>query len=538
MDHGSDRLRRFFAPIAKVARWLGPLLGLGLIIGAVFVLQRQLDEYSYSDVVRQLQSTPLSSVALALLLTAGAYGILVGYDTLALAYVGHSPPLRKIALGSFVAYSMSHSLGFHMITSGSIRYRFWSSWGLPNADIARALGLASSSFLLGMLLISGVVLIFEPPHSLALLHLPTLPLRIVGALILGGLLWFFLWMKFTRPPFRLFGAEVMLPRVRFTMGHVLIAASDWLMAASVAYVLMPAGHGVGLLHFVGVFLFALLVAAIGHVPGGVGVFEVLVVAMMEPYVAPPAVLGSLILYRIVYYVIPFVLGLLCMVANEANIAHAAGRRARWIPGMMSIAFGTAVFTAGTILLLSGAVKMNADRMATVQTYLPLPLIEFAHFAASMLGAVLLVLAWFIQRRLDRAYKVVAITLLLAAIASLMRGLVWEAAALQAAVLAGLVASRKLFARPGTLRHEPLSTAWLTGVVTVLLLTVWLGIFSFKGAVYSADLWTEFAISSDISRFMRATAGAILFVLALALHRRSRLRAEDSEELELEPSRDG
>jgi phosphatidylglycerol lysyltransferase len=471
---GDGKYLRKLAPLARIGRWVGPLLGLVLIGGAVFVLQHQLDEYSYSDVIGTLSSTPVSAIFLALLLSAGAYGALVGYDALALAYVGHSLPLRRIALGSFVAYSMSHSLGFHMITSGSIRYRFWSSWGVPNASIARALALASTSFLLGMLLVCGAVLLFAPPENMALLRLSTPPLRVLGAILVLGVLAFLLWMRFARAPLRVLGAEVAVPRVRFTLGHLCIAASDWLMAASVAFVLLPSGHGVGLPQFVGVFLFALLVGAIGHVPGGVGVFEALVVLMLEPYLAPPQVLGSLILYRLIYYVLPFVIGLSLMVAHEARIATASGRGARWIPATIPTATGVAVFAAGTIVLLSTAVAMNAGRMSTVDVVLPLALVEVSHLASALAGAALLFLGWFLRRQLRRAWLLAVYTLVIGAIAALARGMVWEVSIVLLATLGALLLSRSLFAAPGELAPQQLPSPWLVGIFIVLLLTVSLG----------------------------------------------------------------
>jgi phosphatidylglycerol lysyltransferase len=519
-----------------VARWLGPAIGLIVIVAAIYVLRRQLDNYSYSDVIDQLAATPRSSVLIAVLLAAGAYAVLVGYDALALAYIGSSLPLRRIALGSFVAHSMSHSLGFHMITAGSIRYRFWSAWGLSNAQIEKALGFTSTSFLMGMVLVSGAVLLFEPPHTIALLRMPEPMLRAIGVLLILGVIAFLLWMRFARGPINIFGTQLQLPKVRMALGHLMIAASDWMMAASVAYVLLPKGHGVGLLEFIGVFLFALIVAAIGHVPGGLGVFESIAVTMLAPRLAPPQVLGPLILYRLIYYVLPFSIGLALMVAHEtsrqgARMALAAERAARWLPATIAMALGVAVFSSGTILLLSSAVKMNEARMASLRTLAPLWLIEFSHFSAAILGAALLVLAWFVQRRMHRAFVVVSLSLAAAIAASLLRGLVWEVVLLLGAVLAFMLLSGRVFMRQEPLSLEPLSTAWITGIATVLLFTVWLGFFSFKNFPYSGDLWVRLALDSDLSRFLRAMAGVMAFLVACGVGRhfsRAAVVAVDAE----------
>jgi phosphatidylglycerol lysyltransferase len=420
---------------------------------------------------------------------------------------------------------MSHSLGFHMITAGSIRYRFWSAWGLPNTDIARALAFASTSFLLGMILISGLVLMFEPPGTMELLRLPAAPLRVVGALLVTGVIAFLVWMRLAIRPIRLFGTELPIPRARLALGHLLIAASDWAMAACVAWVLLPAGHGITLFHFIGVFPFALLVGAIGHVPGGVGVFETLVVLMLKPWLAPPEVLGPLILYRLIYYVLPFVAGLILMVAHEATrhgtaVFTTSEKATKGFPAFMSLAAGTTVFSAGTLMLLSTAVKMNVERMTALGSVVPLVVIEVAHVAAAATGAALLVLAWFIQCRYERAHTITVVALITAVVASLLRGLVWELAVVLIPALIVLVLSGNFFTKKGTLLRAPRSLAWGAGVLIVLVFSVWLGFFSFKGEVYTAGLWLDIALDGDLSRFVRSMSVVLTGMTGYLLLRRA------------------
>ena len=87
-----------------------------------------------------------TAVALALLVTAAAYAVLPGYDAIALAYVDHPLPIRRIAFGSFIAYALSHSLGFPLLSGGPVRYRFWSIWGLSTSEIAQAISFAGATF--------------------------------------------------------------------------------------------------------------------------------------------------------------------------------------------------------------------------------------------------------------------------------------------------------------------------------------------------------------------------------------------------------
>jgi uncharacterized membrane protein YbhN (UPF0104 family) len=114
----------------KVSRAIGPMAMAVAMAGALYLLDRDLRLYHYRDLMRQVWVLPHSHLALALFLTAVAYAVLPGYDAIALTYVGHPLPIRRIAFGSFIAYALSHSLGFPLLSGGPVRYRFWSVWGL------------------------------------------------------------------------------------------------------------------------------------------------------------------------------------------------------------------------------------------------------------------------------------------------------------------------------------------------------------------------------------------------------------------------
>src|SRR5205823_13836895 len=81
---------------------------------------------------------------------------------IALAYVDHPLPVRRIAFGSFIAYALSHSLGFPLLSGGPVRYRFWSAWGLSTSEIAQAISFAVATFIIGMIAVAGFVFVLEP----------------------------------------------------------------------------------------------------------------------------------------------------------------------------------------------------------------------------------------------------------------------------------------------------------------------------------------------------------------------------------------
>src|SRR4030088_441608 len=123
----------------RISRALGPAAMAVAVVLALILLQHQLNAYHYRDLMRQVWTLPHSHLALALVVTAVAYAVLPGYDAIALAYVDHPLPIRRIAFGSFIAYALSHSLGFPLLSGGPVRYRFWSVWGLSTSEIGQAI---------------------------------------------------------------------------------------------------------------------------------------------------------------------------------------------------------------------------------------------------------------------------------------------------------------------------------------------------------------------------------------------------------------
>src|SRR4030088_1568886 len=168
----------------RISRALGPAAMAVAVVLALILLQHQLNAYHYRDLMRQVWTLPHSHLALALVVTAVAYAVLPGYDAIALSYVDHPLPVRRIAFGSFIAYALSPSLGFPLLSGGPVRYRFWSAWGLSTSEIAQAISFAGATFIIGMIAVAGFVFILQPTSTIQLLRLPFNSLKPLGALCL------------------------------------------------------------------------------------------------------------------------------------------------------------------------------------------------------------------------------------------------------------------------------------------------------------------------------------------------------------------
>ncbi|MGH7650730.1 MAG: bifunctional lysylphosphatidylglycerol flippase/synthetase MprF [Gemmatimonadaceae bacterium] len=522
---------------AKISRVIGPTVMVIAVAVALVLLERELKAYHYRDLMRQVWTLPHSNLALALVLTAIAYSVLPGYDAIALNYVEHPLPIRRIAFGSFIAYALSHSLGFPLLSGGPVRYRFWSVWGLSTSEIAQALSFAGATFVIGMIAVAGGVFLLEPKSTIELLRLPVTTLKPLGALCLL-LVIAYLTLSATRyKTFRVFEWEFPVPSTRLALVQLAVAVVDWCSAGAVLYVLLPAGYRLSFLPVLGVFLIAQFAGILSHVPGGLGVFEAIVVLLLKPRLPAASIVGALVAYRVFYYLLPLVVALSFLIAFEverqrkrvAEVATLAGGIVgRWVPTLLPQILSISTFAAGVILIVSGATPSARGRVSALDAVLPLGVIELSHLAASLAGAGLVILAWAIRRRLDAAYALTIATLGIGIVASLLKGLDWEEAVALTVVLVAVLPSRRVFYRKAAIGSEPFSNQWMAAVILVGIVTTWLAFFSYRNVDLTSPIWWQFSGRGDAPRSLRAMIAVLGALLLFALSRKLRHAEADPE----------
>jgi phosphatidylglycerol lysyltransferase len=485
------------------------------------VLHRELHEVHYAELSAAVTALPPGQVLLALLLTALNYLVLTGYDSLAVAYAGLRLRRGRVALAGFVSYAISNSLGFGMLSGAAIRFRFYTRWGVGALDLSRIVLFQSTTFWLGLFVLGGATLGFAPHPWLRDLPAPPL-VRALGLALLGFGLAYAVLPVVRRAPLRLGRFEVPVPTARFAAGQFVLSILDWGLAAAVLQALLPP-RTVPFGELLGAFLAAQIVGLVSHVPGGLGVFETLMVLALRPYLSVESVLPALVLYRAVYYLLPLAAALALLVADEvqerrAQIAWlrgALGTVTRAVTPRLLAAF---TFLAGAVLLLSGATPSAPSRVAWLADFLPLPLLETSHFLGSLVGVGLLLVSRGVWRRLDAAYYLAALGLVLGIVASLLKGGDYEEAALLGLLLLALAPSRPTFDRRAAFFDGHLAPGWALAVVSVVAASVWLGFFSYKHVEYSHDLWWRFELEQDASRFLRASVGAMVALLVFGVTR--------------------
>jgi phosphatidylglycerol lysyltransferase len=502
---------------------LGPLLGLVLFAVALWVLHHELREYHYHDIVRHLAEIPGPRLLLAFALTILSYLIMTGYDTLALRYIQHPLGYAKTALASFIGYAFSNNIGLSMIAGASVRYRLYSAWELSALEITKVIAFCTLTLWLGFFSLGGVVFLFEPimvPKALRLPFSSIRPLGVIFLMFVGGYL---LWSSLRKRPLKIREWEFPLPSTRLFLFQIAVASLDWALAGSVLYAILPSAATLSWHGFLGIFLLAQIAGMASQIPGGLGVFESVVLLLFSPAVPASSIFGSLLAYRAIYYLLPLALAVVLlgtdeMLQKKEGLQRLARIFGQWVPRLVPHVLAFTTFVSGAILLFSGVTPAVAWRLEWLTDLLPLPVIEVSHFLGSLVGTGLLIVAWGLRRRLDAAYILTA-ALLGAGIAfSLFKGFDYEEAIALGIMLGALLPCRHYFYRKASLFSEPLTTGWLVLIILVLSGSTWLGIFAYKHVEYSHDLWWRFTLAGDAPRFLRATVGAIGLALFFSIAR--------------------
>ncbi|HKI85281.1 MAG TPA: lysylphosphatidylglycerol synthase domain-containing protein, partial [Thermoanaerobaculia bacterium] len=394
---------------------LAPLLGVILFSVALWLLHRELRNFHYRDVLAYLHGLPSSRILMALGLTLASYLVLTGYDYLAVRHLGKRIPYWKTALASFIGYSFSNSLGNPIFTSTPIRVRYYSAWGLSALEVAKVIGFCFLTFWLGFCTLGGATFVLAPIEIPSNWHAPFASLTVFGLLLLLVPI-FYMGASFVRRrPVRFKTWELNFPSPSTSIAQITISSLDWLLAASVLYSLLPSGTHLSLPTFLSGFLLAQVAGLISLVPGGLGIFESVIVLVFAPQIPAPVLVGTLLAYRGVYYLLPLssaamVLVVLEVLERRERFSRLVRGFGEILPSIVPQVIALTTFLGGTILLFSGATPARHSRLAWLNAFLPLPIIEASHFLASLAGVVLLFLARGLQRRLDGAYHLATVLL--------------------------------------------------------------------------------------------------------------------------------
>jgi len=346
------------------------------------------------------------------------------------------------------------------------------------------------------------------------------PLNIIGVFLLLFLTAYFS-LSFWKREIKIQKYQFKIPEPKIAVQQLVLSSIDYLLSGCIIYFLLPSNPQLTLLHVLVFFALAQLMGLISTVPGGLGVFETLMLFMLEPYFNTVDIIRPLLLFRAIYYFIPFLFGFLALIIQEyterekflKKIGKATYSNFSELAPQI---FSVLIFLGGVSLLFSGALPSNPKYAHDLTYIVPLPLIEASRFFGSIMGLLLLLLANGLWKRIDGAYVLSLAVLLLGGVFALLKSFDYQEAAVLFVLFALLFPCRKHFYRKSSLLHQSFSRQNLIAITLVLVSFVWLGFFSYRNVEYSNELWWQFGVNSQASSFLRAMVGIFSLLLVFGI----------------------
>jgi glycosyltransferase 2 family protein len=295
---------------------IGMLLSLAIITIALVVLVHMLHDIDLDEVITALRGTEPRHIAAAAVFVAVGYFTLTFYDLFALRTIGRNEiPYRIAALAGFTSYSVGHNIGATVFTGGAVRYRIYSAYGLDAVAVAKICFVAGLTFWLGNVTVLGLGVTIDPIAASAIDQLPTLPNRIIGVALLVILASYVGWVWSAPREIGRGGWNVKLPSGPSTLLQIGIGILDLGCCALAMYMLRPDEPNIRFVTLAVIFVSATLLGFASHSPGGLGVFDAAMLVALWQF-DKEAVLAGLLLFRLLYYLAPFVIALIILGARE------------------------------------------------------------------------------------------------------------------------------------------------------------------------------------------------------------------------------
>lgn len=486
---------------------------------ALKFINSELNKFALSDIASAFDEVRISSTLLAMLAAFASYAALVMNDRFCLFMIGKQLAIWRTMRASIASYALARTLGYSWATASTARSRLYKRWGLSQSEIG-ALSFSTAAMVqIGAMFAASFGLIFGcfeiarhgPFDAMFWLFAGLLVvLPSLGVLTLcGSGIEEIKWGE----------AKLKLPKPLAFLKQLILMSFDKICAAICLYLLLPDHGGWSFIPFLAVFVLAGILGALSGAPGGLGVFEAAILKMAPNDQNIPGAAVALLVYRLIYNIIPLVMGVLVLAHDHAaHVAKPAGRAAIKVS---KAAFNVApqilailVFFCGYLLIGAASVPIPSSKTLRFERLIPMISYETAHFLSAIMGMVLLLKANYLWRESRFANSTTQIYLLCAIVLSLIKGVAWETAATLLLALVLLFFARSEFEVARKDVRPKLSYRFIAAIIGSLASIFWFSYFAYNGIDYSNGLWLDFGKNADASRALRAMGGVMFVFIAL------------------------
>ena len=492
----------------KYMRYLGPVLITAIFFLALYLLYHKLKQYSVAQIEESMGQVDSWRIFVSMLSTAFSYVILIGYDWLAIKAIHKNLALPRVCLVSFVGQAVSYNFGA-LLGGTTVRYRFYSAWDFSVSDIVRLVLMLAVTFWVGVLGMCGVFFVIAPPHipDELMANMPFADLRLLGAVLFVVAMAYLLLCFRVRKPVHVFGKEFVFPAPHLALAQFVVACVDIFAAAFCMYILLPDSLGISFFDFVPSYLLAQVAVVLTHVPGGVGVFELIIINLTHTD-QTQVVFAAVLLFRLIYFILPLLLAALVFAIYEVKTRRSLWNDAcRWLRVLSHSITAYTTFALGVFYLVSSIWPLPAELLHGDASS-PL-LTATGHYLLAGSGAALLFLSYGLEHRELLARKWTQVIILLGIAGALAHGFSWATALLGGFVGMLVQISRHRFYRKASFFRDGLPLYWLSaaiGTLAVLFLASW--------ALYHS-VWTWQTLCGE-NQFFNACRSMRVFLLIFGI----------------------
>ncbi|AFL49873.1 uncharacterized membrane protein YbhN (UPF0104 family) [Sinorhizobium fredii] len=279
---------------------------------AAWLIYRTLRQYTFDEIVRSVLQIPLAHLLAGIAFVFLSYFCLTLFDTLAVRYVRQKLPYRHVALASFTSLSIGHNVGVAALSSGAVRYRFYSRWGLSVEQVAKIILFCGVTVGLGLMTLAGLCCLIMPGSVAQIIGLSESGALFLGITCLAGAIGYVTLSGFLRGSLRLFRWSFEMPPLTIAAGQVIVGTANFLCVSACLHQLVLAFGNAGFFETATAYVGANLTALVSHVPGGIGVLEATIAFLL----GQSASIGALIAFRAIYFFLPLPLGLISLSIAE------------------------------------------------------------------------------------------------------------------------------------------------------------------------------------------------------------------------------
>ena len=288
----------------RAFRWLCSTAGFLLLLFSLYTLHQQLNRYNFSDISNSLSAIDDRALIWALGFAIASYLVISSYDLVAFRHFKYYLSPKRILFTTFLTYAVSNTTGFTLLIGGAIRYRFYSLWGVPAKTIAKVTAWGNLTFWLGLLTLTGIAFTINPLQLPETFKVDIALMRCLGIIALIAIATY-LYLCYRRKRWRIRGKTFRFPKLTTSAWQISIFSLDWALAAAILYSLLP---NKSYWQFFSIYLLAMTASIISNIPGGIGVFETIIIFLL-PDIYVLDLLSSLLVYRVIRFLLPLAIAL-------------------------------------------------------------------------------------------------------------------------------------------------------------------------------------------------------------------------------------